>query len=145
MAETKQVDTSTQLKSCYRHPEVLSNGMCIGCGKPVCSTCIILYRGLIYCPVCYTVVEITNAAISEQEAKKKKWYYSGPFVIVMLFAIAGPFALPLLWASPKFSVVSKIILTILVILLTVFLLWLIYKLILIILPQMREFYQIMQP
>lgn len=41
-----------------------------------------------------------------------------PYVLFMLFAV-GPFAVPLLWLSPKFSGTSKIILTALVIVIAI--------------------------
>ena len=40
-----------------------------------------------------------------------QWYYSVWFVLLMLFAIAGPFGLPFLWKSPRFHRVSKVVLT----------------------------------
>jgi hypothetical protein len=132
-------------QNCYRHPKIKSGGICIGCGKPICPTCIILYRNLFYCPTCYTVVEVTNAAVAEQDAKKKKWFYSVPFVLLMLFAVAGPLAFPLLWRSPKFGLASKIVLTIAVTILTIFLLWLTYKIILIFLSRYRGLMNTMYP
>ncbi|MFB3895825.1 MAG: hypothetical protein ACE14V_05930 [bacterium] len=125
--ESKPINIPPQ--HCYRHPEAKSGGFCIGCGKPICPTCIVLYRNLFYCPTCYAVVEVTNTAIAEQEAKKSKWYYSVPFVLLMLFVVVGPFAFPLLWKSPRFNRTSKIILTIGVSILTIFLLWLTYMII----------------
>ena len=43
-----------------------------------------------------------------------KWYLSPPGVLVLLFVVLGPFALPLLYKSPKFNKVQKIVLTIVV-------------------------------
>lgn len=42
-----------------------------------------------------------------------KWYLSRTTVLVSLFFVLGPFALPLLYKSPKFSIGSKIIITLL--------------------------------
>ncbi len=53
---------------------------------------------------------------------KKKWYYSTLAIIAALF-VAGPFALPLVWKNPKYEVITKIIITIVVIAVTV---WLCY-------------------
>jgi hypothetical protein len=47
-----------------------------------------------------------------------------PWVVLsMLFLVAGPFALPLLWRSQAFSQGSKIVLTVLVLALTTFILF----------------------
>lgn len=40
-----------------------------------------------------------------------KWYHSRAWVVLMLFAVLGPFGLPLLWKSPRFSRLWKRILT----------------------------------
>ena len=53
-------------------------------------------------------------------ARPVPWYFENRFVFLMLF-IFGPFALPLVWLSPKFSVVWKIGATILAVVLTVLL------------------------
>jgi len=47
-----------------------------------------------------------------------KWYHRTSFVIIMLLCF-GPLALPLLWFNPKYSVVSKVIWTIVIIVLTI--------------------------
>jgi hypothetical protein len=145
MNSPEQQSIITPLQYCYRHPEVKSGAFCIGCGKPICPTCIILYHNLIYCPVCYAVVEVTNTAIAEQNAKKNKWFYSVPFVLLMLFVVIGPFAFPLLWKSPRFNRTSKLILTIIVTILTIFLLWLTYKIILIYYAQYRDIMKTVYP
>ncbi|MFA6142282.1 MAG: hypothetical protein WC738_03200 [Candidatus Omnitrophota bacterium] len=46
-----------------------------------------------------------------------KWYLKPAMVIVWIF-VAGPFALPLVWISPGFKKWHKIVLTILLILMT---------------------------
>jgi hypothetical protein len=43
-----------------------------------------------------------------------KWYYRPVWVLVLLFAVLGPFGLPFLWRSPGFSRPVKVVLTILV-------------------------------
>ena len=50
------------------------------------------------------------------------WYENVWFVLGMLFLVLGPLALPLLWRSRQFSLLWKIVLTLLVGLLTVFIL-----------------------
>ena len=45
---------------------------------------------------------------------KAKWYLNPVIVILLLFFVLGPFALPLLYRSPRFSKTLRIILTIMV-------------------------------
>ncbi len=40
-----------------------------------------------------------------------RWYHSVGFVLLSLFVALGPFALPLLWKSPRFSERAKWFLT----------------------------------
>ncbi len=56
-----------------------------------------------------------------KEDEKVKWYFRPINVILILFIVLGPFGLPLLYKSPKFSKALKIILTILIIAYTVYL------------------------
>ena len=42
---------------------------------------------------------------------ENKWYHSRWMVILMLFFILGPFGLPMLWKSPRFTKRWKQILT----------------------------------
>ena len=43
------------------------------------------------------------------------WYYRPFWVLVLLFVVLGPLALPNLWKSPRFSQGLKVVLTIAVI------------------------------
>jgi hypothetical protein len=56
-----------------------------------------------------------------KENRRTKWYLRPIGVVVLLFFVLGPFGLPLLYKSPKFSKASKIILTIVVIMYTSYL------------------------
>jgi hypothetical protein len=58
-----------------------------------------------------------------KEDGKIKWYLRPISVVLLLFFVLGPFALPLLYKSPKFSKTSRIILTIVVIIYTSFLIF----------------------
>lgn len=53
-----------------------------------------------------------------KEEGKVKWYWNPIIVVLLLFFVLGPFALPLLYKSPKFSKTLKIMLTIVVIVYT---------------------------
>ena len=48
-----------------------------------------------------------------------KWYHNLWFILLMLFLVAGPFGLPLVWKHPRFSRTLKIVLTVAVALYTV--------------------------
>ena len=62
-----------------------------------------------------------NFAMPQEE--KIKWYYRPIPVLVLLFIVIGPFALPLLYKSPHFSKCWKVLLTILVVIFTGYLIW----------------------
>jgi hypothetical protein len=51
---------------------------------------------------------------------KMKWYYSTSTIVIGLLVV-GPFALPLVWKNPKYKVVTKVIITIVVIAVTIWL------------------------
>ena len=53
---------------------------------------------------------------------KTKWYHSTSAVVIGLLFL-GPFALPLVWRNPKYEVITKVIITIVVIVVTI---WLCY-------------------
>ena len=47
-----------------------------------------------------------------------KWYHKTPFVVISILCV-GPLALPLVWFNPHYNAVTKTVVTILVIVLTV--------------------------
>ena len=49
---------------------------------------------------------------------KPKWYYSTPATVISLLVL-GPFGLPLVWKNPKYKVVTKVVVTITIIGITV--------------------------
>lgn len=51
---------------------------------------------------------------------KAKWYYSTTAVVIALLTL-GPFALPLVWLNPRYKVITKLIVTIGVIVVSVLL------------------------
>jgi hypothetical protein len=59
----------------------------------------------------------------DKEDKKVKWYLRPMSVVLSLFFVLGPFGLPLLYKSPKFSRKMKIILTIAVVIYTFYLIF----------------------
>ena len=54
------------------------------------------------------------------EQKREKWYFKTGSLIVS-FLLVGPFMLPLVWAHPRFSKKSKLIISAAIIILTLIL------------------------
>ena len=44
-----------------------------------------------------------------------QWYYRPVWVLLLLFVVLGPFGLPYLWKSPRFSRGMKVALTVLLV------------------------------
>ena len=61
--------------------------------------------------------------MDKEENEIVKWYLRPLGVLVLLFVVLGPLALPLLYKSPKFNKTLKIILTIAVIIYTSYLIF----------------------
>ncbi len=58
-----------------------------------------------------------------KEDQETKWYLRPVIVVLLLFFVLGPFGLPLLYKSPKFSKASKIMLTIVIVIYTSYLIF----------------------
>ena len=56
-----------------------------------------------------------------------QWYYNVWFVLFMLFVVLGPFGLPLVWKHPKFSRNVKWALTAAMVLYTIALIDLVFR------------------
>ena len=61
---------------------------------------------------------------ADRPKPKPKWYYSTSAIVIGVL-VTGPFALPLVWKNPKYKLITKGIITILVIALTICLCYLV--------------------
>jgi hypothetical protein len=55
-----------------------------------------------------------------KEFEQPKWYFS-TFWVIVLFLCLGPFALPFVWFNPRYKPITKWIVTVLVVLATIWL------------------------
>ena len=55
--------------------------------------------------------------------QSNKWYFSTP-ALIGLIIVVGPLALPAVWMNPRYKIMTKAIITVLVMLLTVLLIYL---------------------
>jgi len=62
-----------------------------------------------------------------RENEDIKWYLRPWVVVILLFFVLGPLALPLLYRSPKFTREWKLLLTLLVIISTVYFIFVLIK------------------
>jgi predicted nucleic acid-binding Zn ribbon protein len=79
------------------------------------------------CPFC--AEEIQDEAVKcrfcgefldKTSESKKKWYFSTSTVVIALLVV-GPLALPLVWFNPRYKIITKLVVTGLVIALTILL------------------------
>jgi uncharacterized membrane protein YvbJ len=54
---------------------------------------------------------------------KKKWYFSTSAIVIALLVI-GPLAIPMVWLNPRYKIVTKLTITVLVIVVTILLFYL---------------------
>ena len=71
-----------------------------------------------YCSACGAALMSSSPVTASAQPK---WYYNLWFVLFMLFFVAGPLGLPLVWKNPRFSRGVKILLTAVMVVYTLFL------------------------
>ena len=78
-----------------------------------------------------------------EEHGKVKWYLRPMSVVLLLFFVLGPFGLPLLYRSPKFSKGLKIALTVVIIFYTFYLIFVSLEIARELYKRMEEFKEIL--
>jgi len=63
------------------------------------------------CPFCGQVLDTS-------EKPKPKWYFSTTIVVIALLSV-GPLALPLVWFNPRYKRITKIVVSVIVVALTI--------------------------
>jgi len=72
-----------------------------------------LFMGLIYLAV---MIPATSDAFQAASGRSRAFAGDSIFYVITMLLVIGPFAVPLLWQSAKFSKIAKIIWTIIVVL-----------------------------
>mgnify|MGYP003612242345 CR=1 FL=1 len=76
----------------------------------------------IKCKHCGEFLDGSRAAVlaPRPDQPRVPWYFSVGFIVLMLASV-GPFALPLVWWQPQWKPVTKVLVTVAVIVVTIFL------------------------
>ncbi|UCG56994.1 MAG: hypothetical protein JSU70_19280 [Phycisphaerales bacterium] len=75
--------------------------------------------------------------LDETGGIKPKWYHT-TYAVVIALACVGPIALPLVWLNPRYKIVTKVAVTVLVVALTILLCYVTVALYVELMEQMRE-------
>ena len=70
----------------------------------------------IKCRYCGEFLDGTGRQISKP--RPKKWYFA-PGTVVLALLFLGPIALPLVWINPRFKILTRAIVTVIVIVVTI--------------------------
>jgi hypothetical protein len=78
---------------------------------------------MIKCPYCgreFDVQALTTSGNPVQAEVKTKWYFT-TYWVVIAFLCVGPLALPLVWFNPRYKPITKWVITVLAIFITIWL------------------------
>jgi hypothetical protein len=84
----------------------------------------------LFCPYC-------GKRISPRDRPQTKWYHSKYAVVIGLVTL-GPFALPMVWSNPRYSVLTKMTLTVLTLAVTALLVAILVVVFVRLMEQIRE-------
>ena len=80
----------------------------------------------IKCRYCGEFLDGTGRVVSKP--RPKKWYFATGTIVLALLLL-GPIALPLVWRNPRFTILTKAIVTGIVLVVTILCLYLLYLLV----------------
>ncbi len=63
---------------------------------------------------------LTELNIHKANKSQIKWYFATSSVVIALLCL-GPLALPVVWCHPKYKLITKVVITVIVILLSIWL------------------------
>ncbi len=61
---------------------------------------------------------LSQSATAKPAGPKTKWYYSTNVIVIAILCI-GPLALPLVWFNPRYKIITRAVITVVVIVITV--------------------------
>jgi hypothetical protein len=79
------------------------------------------------CRFCGEFLDKSAVCLADKSDRSKtKWYFTTAFVVIAILCI-GPLALPLVWFNPRYKAITKLVVTIVVIVSTILLSYLTVK------------------
>jgi hypothetical protein len=85
----------------------------------------------VHCRRCFKVIDATDGFCrycGQNQSPSEAWYYHPVWILVLSFAVLGPFALPLVWMSSRMTRKIKWILTAVIVIYTLLVFYYFYLL-----------------
>jgi hypothetical protein len=80
---------------------------------------------MLTCPFCTKAIQAEVMAcpfcgevLNTPDKPKPQWYFSTAIVVIAFLSV-GPLALPLVWFNPRYKIITKIVVSVIVIALTI--------------------------